>query len=490
VSPARTYRSEKPSIWQDERGAIAALAALALAALMGIAALSIDLGRAFVLESELQQAADAAAIACASQLDGQPGEQVRARDAARTLITNQQTFGAGGATVAIEDANITFPVVAKFIFTDLHGGEGYSTGNHCRVEIAPRQLNFFFAGIVGAPTGVSATAVAVAAMRVARCQISPLMVCNNPAISSGGTANLATNADAYRGRGMTLKYFDNGVLPAPGDYGFVATANEGIAWSATAIRGALGRINPNLECLGEKVSIRASHANAVRDGLNMRFDIYPTAALRDDPTYAPAENVVKGLRRSDAQCHYDGAGGWDKPATPYAGPGSSPAGPAIMGFPRDNCAYQTGGASCNANAGGKPVGTGAWDRAKYIEINHATGAPVPNSRQTRYEVYRWEIESGVLSQAAAAGERPNRQCGAATPPAGTPDRRVITMTVFECGATLHDFKALGWIDVFLTEPVAIHDGAGANYVNDDPDLHVEIIGQSAPQTRSVVRLVD
>ncbi len=58
---------------------------IALVILLALAALGIDIGRMYVIKSELQAFADAAALAAALQMDGSDAGFTRARDAAAKL---------------------------------------------------------------------------------------------------------------------------------------------------------------------------------------------------------------------------------------------------------------------------------------------------------------------------------------------------------------------------------------------------------------------
>ena len=63
-------RVRRPSrFWRDEGAAIAPLYALALFGLIGMAGVGWDYGRLMAMDSELQNAADQAALAAATQLD-------------------------------------------------------------------------------------------------------------------------------------------------------------------------------------------------------------------------------------------------------------------------------------------------------------------------------------------------------------------------------------------------------------------------------------
>jgi hypothetical protein len=83
--------------------------ALSLFVLLGFSGLAIDLGRTLIAQTELQQAADGAALAAAAELDGYVAVQngpsdaiTRATAAATDFVNNGQTFantGSGAITL-------------------------------------------------------------------------------------------------------------------------------------------------------------------------------------------------------------------------------------------------------------------------------------------------------------------------------------------------------------------------------------------------------
>ncbi len=90
------------SVIRDGRGAVAVYVAIVVPVLFGVGALTLDVGRLIALHTELQAAADAAAIAGAKELNRFPGAIEKAKEAAAGALTNIQTF-ATGAKQAILD---------------------------------------------------------------------------------------------------------------------------------------------------------------------------------------------------------------------------------------------------------------------------------------------------------------------------------------------------------------------------------------------------
>ncbi len=91
----------------DSKGAVAVILAIVVALLLGFVGLAVDLSRSFTDNSEHKFHADAAAMAGASQLDGEPDAIARATVAIQNnLVENVQTFVSGAPNVTI--ANIRF----------------------------------------------------------------------------------------------------------------------------------------------------------------------------------------------------------------------------------------------------------------------------------------------------------------------------------------------------------------------------------------------
>lgn len=83
---------------KDETGAVAVTYALALTGLIAMVGIGYDVSQVLTLDSELQNAADQAALAAVTQLDRQSGAIDRAKNAANSLIANNTLLAkdAGG----------------------------------------------------------------------------------------------------------------------------------------------------------------------------------------------------------------------------------------------------------------------------------------------------------------------------------------------------------------------------------------------------------
>lgn len=73
---------------KSQRGVLAYTLLLMLSLLMGFAALAVDSGRLYVLQNELQNAADACALAAAQQLTGTKAAAALGLTAAQVIVNN------------------------------------------------------------------------------------------------------------------------------------------------------------------------------------------------------------------------------------------------------------------------------------------------------------------------------------------------------------------------------------------------------------------
>src|SRR5437660_8997002 len=91
-----------------ERGFVLIATAFGLIAMLGVAGLSVDLGRMYIAKNELMAYSDAASIAAALQLDGTPAGITRAHNAAAGIGTGPHAMGWDFAAKPITGATLQF----------------------------------------------------------------------------------------------------------------------------------------------------------------------------------------------------------------------------------------------------------------------------------------------------------------------------------------------------------------------------------------------
>lgn len=517
---------------RNANGAVAATYALALIPLIAIAGLAFDYTRAMGLDTELQNAADQAALAGATQLDRRSGAIERAIAAVQGgLVTNSTLFSNDGAGIDIDVTN-AIQIVFYSTRADAEAGTNailasettrFAEAGFVHVFVDTRDANYAFTPVVGAING-SLNGSAVAGLGSALCRIPPLMICNPDENTSSSTPPDMDIAGRI-GHGLLVKPGGGGGWE-PGNYGYLDVS---LANGAVGVRQAIGWDGPPGACLAQngvdtlQVDTEPGNiANASFAAMNTRFDIIDNPACESGGTCSPAMNSRKDLMRAanatSTSCSAKN-GDWVEGANRYLPNDATVdyAGtPDAMGHPRDRChAVEDGdpGHCYDPDPGVGNFGDGVWDRDAYFRTHYvrsdgsrwtdaewranilANGYPggvqvaaAGLDNVTRYEVYKWEEEyaGDLIDGVRILEDNPAGAMGATLvehgqPVCGTgisrPDRRRITVAVINC--ELHGVKGKSrdlpvrrWIDVFLVQPAMNRDRTRQD------EIYVEIIGET------------
>ncbi len=186
---------------QRQRGAVAIMFGLTLAVLIGFAGLAIDLGRFFVIKTELQNAMDACALAAASQLrpgQSNPNALTRAVAYGRVFTTggvddvataplegniaaikNRANFQS--VVVDIQSSQITFSETLGGSYQSIAGGANSNTAAYVKCTYPLAGLPIFFMKVLNpllTTQTVTAMAAATLAASSSACTI-PVAVCKD-----------------------------------------------------------------------------------------------------------------------------------------------------------------------------------------------------------------------------------------------------------------------------------------------------------------------
>lgn len=384
-------KTSQHRFFKDERGAVAATYALALIPLITIAGLAFDYTRVAGMETELQNAADQAALAGATQLDRTSGSMERAIAAIQGgLVSNSTAFSNDGTgrTVAITDASTQ--IIFYETKADAEAGTGgftdttkFADAGFVEVIVDTRDANYAFTPIVGAISG-SLNARAVAGLGSAVCRVPPLMICNPD--EAGG--DLLMDVTGRSGYGLLAKPGGGGQWE-PGNYGYL---DVGLANGAVGVRQALGwgAAGNCIEQVGPStVDTQTGNIANAPGAANTRFDVYENNACETGGDCPSSVNVRKDMVRPTGStpgtgktCEVDKTG-WQ---LPYAGTSASgfladaylPTDatttythtPKSMGHPRDICHAVYDGAPGNCWATYGNFGDGVWDRDTYFRTHY------------------------------------------------------------------------------------------------------------------------
>lgn len=521
---------------RSDQGAIAPLTAMTLFGLIAVGGVAFDYARLASMDTELQQAADQAALAAATQLDRRTGAQARAataiQDPAATnrLAANLTRFANDGdddgTSVEIQDITFCAEFDDSVEDTAVACDEADDDGDSAFVVVTTelRTAEYALTPIVAAFSG-DIQATAVAGVESSICNVAPLMVCV-------ADDNFPTPDDI--GKGIIMKTA-GGDAWAPGNYGYLDFGNGNPAVIAALLGNGLNGCQSQ-----DDNQTQPGNKNAT-DAINTRMDVYAGANKNDAANCVPstgaacpAENTRKDMTLAMTfEVRLPAAS--PQPTGPLCG---AAAGGTVNGggktsyasdfaqngvsrqFGRDTCHYN---GTCPTAGGAQNFGDAAWDRAGYIAANHpsetaatiatAIGGGAAADTLTRYQVYQWEIAnkaSGKLDPLQIGAPNvtwkdsgPNRtwtiikQCAfnkprfATAAEATAKDRRVLPIVAANCenlkgvGEAFEDYVILRVFDVFLPEPSlqrsALQTGiAGANTGTDDKEIYGEVIGPGVP----------
>jgi len=260
-----------------ERGSVLATSAIAMLSVLLAVGLGIDISRMYLSKAELQNAADAAALAGVSGLNGGPAGITEAGDRA-VLAMNKYDFNKTG---------VTFPRSSVEYAVNLDGpymGEGAAAGaakniRFVRVTTPALPVGISFAALVlGSSRDLSATATAGFSVPLnVICPWLPAFVLDNPAdpIKAGGT--------------YTFR-LDPGEFISPGNYQLLAPVQSGGSGDR---EGMANGVNWCISVGTEIATKPGVTSGAVRQGINTRFDDYSGGL--DPATSPPDTNVAENI---------------------------------------------------------------------------------------------------------------------------------------------------------------------------------------------------
>jgi Flp pilus assembly protein TadG len=288
-----------------ERGITVIVSSLGLFCLLGVAGLAIDVSHLYLAGTELQNAADAAALAGASALDGTTGGVTAAVD--RSLNTLNK-FEFGSAAITIPRSNIKFAVnLAEFA----NGGRSETTaGNNpknirfVKVNLPPQAVGVLFASLALNTTKVDLTRSAVAGLSInglygdtglnTLCNWAPLSVVQEP----GGTP-LSVNPECPNktkftpGCTYTIRASSSGSVAAGNYQALASFGDEG----GQDLRTRLGRGIHRCIHPGDVVFTEPGmNTGTVRQAINARFGDY--GSNTDAVDIPPDTNIKTGITYS------------------------------------------------------------------------------------------------------------------------------------------------------------------------------------------------
>lgn len=283
-------------------GAVAVMVGLSAVLLFGFLAVVVDLGHVYIAKTELQNAADAAALSGAKDLDG-TAAGVASGVAKAIAIAAQHNYDFS-TPVSITISNISVGscpadacmVLASTVTTDALAADK----TFMKVDTASRQLSTWISPIFNLVTGGSYATTSTFGLAVAgkyTIDVSPLGICEL-------TPDDATNPNVKElgfERGVSYKVSDANPLGPGTPFWIDPTATQQIACDGSASRSlpymCTGRMSFT-PVLGRTVFTNTGISDPQLEALDSRFDVF-NSKNKCDAITAPPDTNIKEYKYND-----------------------------------------------------------------------------------------------------------------------------------------------------------------------------------------------
>ncbi|MDR3409618.1 MAG: Tad domain-containing protein [Formivibrio sp.] len=277
-----------PSSRQRQRGVVAIIVGLSIFILVGMLALVLDLGHLYIAKTELQNAADAAALSGAKELDGTFSgigkAQTRAIQAA-----GDNTYDLNASSVVITSANLwvgSCPDDGCMVpISNVTSNALASDKTFVKVDTGQHALNTWFSPIWNI-LQTQTFGLAVAGKYVV--DVAPIAVCQLP---DPGT----TNELGYE-RGVSYKVSDANPLGPGTMYWIDPESNTPGSCSVTSTNATLPYVctgkTSYTPIVGQTVNTNTGISDPQLEALDSRFDVF-NSKNKCDPGTAPPDTNIK-----------------------------------------------------------------------------------------------------------------------------------------------------------------------------------------------------
>ncbi|MEP6707508.1 MAG: Tad domain-containing protein [Pyrinomonadaceae bacterium] len=278
----KRHRKSQRNARQGERGSVLAISAIGMMALLLAVGLGVDISHLYLAKTDLQNAADASALAGASALNSSASGITEAATRAVTAMNNYEFNKSGTPNVSFPRQNVLFAVNLDGPYVSEDSARA-NAGTIRFVQVTSQQLPVgmsFASFVLGSNKQLSATATAGLSVPInVFCNFIPLSVIDYDIPMAPG--------QTYTIRAGT------GSSPAPGNYQILAIAGRG----GVDVEQGIGS---GVDACGEAGQTYAVDtkpgvtAGKVRKGINARFDDYQGSQM-DSVNEPPDTNVQENI---------------------------------------------------------------------------------------------------------------------------------------------------------------------------------------------------
>src|SRR5687768_2928235 len=259
-----------------ERGSILATSAIGMLAILLAVGLGVDISRLYLTKTELQNAADAAALAAVSALNTAPLGITKAADRA---VASMNSYDFNNTSITFPRGNVLFAVNLDGPYMSESAAQAVAANiRFVRVTTSESAVGISFAAsVLGNSKNLTATATAGLSV--------PLnIICNFLPVSVIDYGTPITPGNTYTFRASS------GTSVSAGNYQILAVAGEG----GKDVRIGIGAGVDACASPGAEYAVDTKPgvtAGAVRQGLNTRFDDYQTSQV--SPELMPPDTNIR-----------------------------------------------------------------------------------------------------------------------------------------------------------------------------------------------------
>jgi len=290
-------RNRRENWRKDERGSVTIMTAVLMVGLCLALGLSIDVSRIYMVRSGLQNAADAAALAAARELNSGTGGLTNAVSQAQATALQANKYGFNRTGNTLPSVTISTVEFAASLDGPWYvGSDGVPAGVETTIKFVRVTTQVASVSILFAARGLGSThteqRTATAGMSVGLntiCGFFPVIVAlNNPTPANGTLLTLKFT----QGTGSNLTILDQ-------QYAVVQVTGNGSNDLAVLAAGGL----PGFNCyrIGQGIGATSSNQNngpdRITSGTNTRFDIYPgsNGSPLQPGTFPPDTNINQSI---------------------------------------------------------------------------------------------------------------------------------------------------------------------------------------------------
>ena len=270
---------------KNEQGSIMAMAAIGMLSFLLAVGLGVDITRLYLTKNELQNAADAAALAGASGLNFDPTGIHEAADRV-VKVMNQYQFS---------KVNVSFPrdkVRFAVNLGDFKSGADMSETVAAGVTVAPT-IRFVKAETEESPVGISFAVMTLGSSQNLKAQaiagMSAALNIFTGYLPVAGTIGPGGTCQLIPGNTCTVRAEPGGSV-SPGNYQVLAVDGSGANDDRTGLASAVKNVVGAGGFVDSKPGV---NSGPIKQGINTRFDDY--ASGLDPNYYPPDKNIAENI---------------------------------------------------------------------------------------------------------------------------------------------------------------------------------------------------